>query len=165
MIKKKTFTSNMINGKIFVEINTNYVCGYYFLGLFASTLGQEIRQILEDEIKVFAPSYISIQLSSLNKTLASMGPLISRRKDNLPFVHIPYINAKLLRQGKRLVKNGGFTYIYCFPSELPIFLSNALIGCGFRPREVKGIIRTIITNNDYKTLCYTINKRQTVKIN
>ena len=155
----------MINGKIFVEINTNYVCGYYFLGLFASTLGQEIRQILGDEIKVFAPSYISIQLSSINKTLALMSPLISRRKGNLPFVHIPYINAKLLRQGKRLVKNGGFTYIYCFPSELPIFLSNALIGCGFRPREVKGIIRTIISNNDYKTLCYTINKRQTVKIN
>ena len=155
----------MINGKIFVEINTNYVYGYYFLGLFASTLGQEIRQILEDEIKVFAPSYISIQLSSINKTLASMGPLISRRKDNLPFVHIPYINAKLLRQGKRLVKNGGFTYIYCYPSELPIFLSSALIGCGFRPREVKGIIRTIISSNDYKALCYTINKRQTVKIN
>lgn len=154
----------MVNGKIFVKIITNYLSGYYILGIFASTLGQEIRQILGDEIKVFAPSYISIQLSSINKTLVSIGPLISRRKDNLPFVHIPYINAKLLRQGKRLVKNGGFTYIYCYPSELPIFLSSALIGCGFRPREVKGIIRTIILNNGYKTLCYTINKRQTVKI-
>ena len=154
----------MVNGKIFVKIITNYLSGYYILGIFASTLGQEIRQILGDEVKVFAPSYISMQLSSITKTLASMEPIISRRKGNLPFVHIHYIDAKLLRQGKRLVKNGGFTYIYCFPSELPIFLSNALIGCGFRPREVKHIIKTIITNNDYKALCYTINKRQTVKI-
>ena len=44
----------MVNGKIFVKIITNHLSGYYLLGIFASTLGQEVRQILGDEIKVFA---------------------------------------------------------------------------------------------------------------
>ena len=152
----------MVNGKLFIILENNFTHGICVVSILASSLGQGFRRIVGDEVSIFSPIYIHIYLSSITKILEVITPIIP--KNNNPYLSLPLTYAKLLRQGKRLIKHGDLTYIYCFPSELPIFLYNALIGCGFRPREVKHIIKTIITNNDYKALCYTINKRQTVKI-
>ena len=153
----------MVNGKLFIILENHFTHGICVVSILASSLGQGFRRILGDEVSIFSPIYIHICLSSITKILKVITPIIP--KNNNPYLSLPLTYAKLLRQGKRLIKHGDLTYIYCFPSELPIFLSNALIDYHFRSNEVKHIIRTIISSNDYKALCYTINKRQTVKIN
>ena len=158
----------MLQGKILVKISK--LAHDFHICLMASTCAEDIESAISLPrcfYYLLTPSFISFFSFKGEKLTTS--PLQYQYPKRYAFESDCYhcfIDTNVMKEfvsGAKISEHFTNTYVYCLPSELPIFLYQALHQHQFSVIDIRQLIKLVVTSQEYKALCEFISQHRACK--